>query len=85
MPDLGVTSREFNEGLLPLIELLQGLGAELRPEDWPQFQTQFVYQYDKLNTLRQERTNLPTQVTESEDKVMQVLQELNQIIQRMNK
>ena len=85
LPDLGVTSREFNEGLLPLIELLQGLGAELRPEDWPQFQTQFAYQYDKLNTLRQERTNLPTQVTESEDKVMQVLQELNQIIQRMNK
>lgn len=85
LPDLGVTSREFNEGLLPLIELLQGLGAELRPEDWPQFQTQFAYQYDKLNTLRQERTNLPTQVAESEDKVMQVLQELNQIIQRMNK
>ena len=85
LPDLGVTSREFNEGLLPLIELLQGLGAELRPEDWPQFQTQFAYQYDKLNVLRQEQTNLPTQVAESEDKVMQLLQELNQVIQRMNK
>ena len=85
LPDLGVTSREFNEGLLPLIELLQGLGAELRPENWRQFQTQFAYQYDKLNVLRQERTNLPRQVAESEDKVMQLLQELNQVIQRMNK
>ena len=85
VPELGVTSRQFNEGLLPLIELLQELGAEAEPENWPEFQTRFAYECEKLNRLRQSQTNLPKQVQDSEDKIMQILQKLNQIIQRMNK
>ena len=85
LPELGVTSRRFNEGLVPLIDLLEQMGEQLTFEHWAEFQTQFAYEYDKLNRLRQEQTNLPKPVTESEEKIMQILQELNQQIQRMNK
>ena len=85
LPELGVTSRRFNEGLVPLIDLLEQMGEQLTLEHWAELQTQFAYEYDKLNRLRQEQTNLPKPIAESEDKIMQILQELNQQIQRMNK
>ncbi len=85
LPELGATGRQFNEALLPLIELLAAQSEALTLENWREFQKKFAYEYEKLYTQSQASENLPKQVQESQNKVMQILQEINQTIQEMNK
>lgn len=85
LPELGVTGRQFNEALLPLIELLAAQPETLTVENWREFQEKFAYEYKKLYTQSQASQNLPKQVQESQNKVVQILQEINQVIQEMNK
>lgn len=85
LPELGVTGIEFNQRLTPLIELLAvQTETELR-ENWQKFQEEFAYHYKELNDFAQTQQNLPKEVQESQDKIIQFLQELNQHIQNMNK
>lgn len=84
LPKLSVTSREFNQRLAPLIELLKNTEDNLA-ENWQQFQTDFAYEYNKMNNDSQYREKLPKEVQESEQEIIQILQEVNQIIQQMHK
>lgn len=85
LPELGVTGIEFNQKLTPLIELLaMQTETELR-ENWQKFQEEFAYHYKELNDFAQTQQNLPKEVQDSQEKIIQFLQELNQHIQNMNK
>lgn len=84
LPDLAVTSRDFNRRLLSIIRLLQE-SEDLSVENWQKFRTDFAYEYEKMNSGSEDRKKLPKQVQKSEEEIVQILQELNQIIQRMHK
>ena len=84
LPKLGMTSQTFNENLQPLITLLQNVDESLAI-NWEQFQTDFAYEYEKLNKDKEYRAKLPKNIQETEEQIIKILQELNEIIQQMNK
>lgn len=82
---LGVTGREFNQQMEPLIKLLAESSEQDLVENWQKFQSDFAYHYNKLNEVHQSQQNLPKEVTDAQEKIMEILQELNHSIQSMHK
>lgn len=85
LPSLGVTSNEFNDGLQPMIQVLADCPTEKYGENWQVFQKNFAYAYEKWHKKVSQPQNLPKQVEDSQQKIIRILQELNQVIQSMNK
>lgn len=85
MPTLGVTGRTFNQSLEPLIEVLAKCPTENYEENWQVFQKDFAYAYEEWNKQKEVQKNLPKEVEDSQQKIIRILQELNQVIQSMNK
>lgn len=85
IPNLGVTSREFNQNLGLIVALLQKQDSEKSGENWEQFQEDFAYQYKEMYTLVENQIDLPKDVRESQAEIMEILQDLNHIIQDMHK
>lgn len=85
MPTLGVTGMTFNQSLEPLIEVLAKCPTENYEENWQVFQKDFAYAYEEWNKQKEVQKNLPKQVEDSQQKIIRILQELNQVIQSMNK
>lgn len=85
MPTLRVTGMTFNQSLEPLIEVLAKCPTENYEENWQVFQKDFAYAYEEWNKQKEVQKNLPKQVEDSQQKIIRILQELNQVIQSMNK